>query len=653
MARRKPTVVDQVMATPPVIPGPGMVKPARPGLAPVPQPVVTPPPIPPPVLPPGPMPVGAPTPPPGPNRVEAHTFSESRPPSASRPQPLPAGEAVGRGGEGGGGPIPEVIPGPDLPPGMSPGNPTDPTKYFPGDTPPANPPDPTHPNGEWAEVDITNKTTGVTTRNWFWKAGQFGVNPPSSVSNIPPSTPPVVGAPVGGTGGTETTQTPVGRDPLSRFMDANPRPDPIRDPQGFIQWTQNLNTAMQAVPEWQRQQAAIPPVQPSTTPAQDIVNDPANQPPAGTVQPIENPDTAGQIPVTGLEPAAGTDPVSAFTTANPDPSQYTAADGATGVAAWRRDLSVAQKQRDAAAVTGDTGTAEVTPPPPLTTPADQAQQSSVIDDFISHFMQNKGDISPEEEATIRRQMGEAKNQFISSMSAKGMGLSSAEAIGEAQRGFATEAAVGQAKQHARDVGIEQSLKAAQLGVEKLRDDQGNSVNTYLANLKAQIDTGTLTLEGKKVDLARDEVTGKLKLSQEQLNETTREFNHQYNLNLTSEQFNEFLQTGRLNLDALTQDQRNALETRTEADRVMLTMRDQDIQQMLGIGKQTLENWLAGQNVDLAQGRLAFDKWAAYEGFKLDQQQVNAAWQAMSNLSDAERSKAIGQLFGTIIRFGAG
>ena len=109
-------------------------------------------------------------------------------------------------------------------------------------------------------------------------------------------------------------------------------------------------------------------------------------------------------------------------------------------------------------------------------------------------MAQHGDISPEEEATIRRDMTAAKDRALSNLSARGMGVGSGAAIAETQGQFATEAAVGQARQHARDVGMQQALQAAGMSLEHIKLVQDKMLTLRDQDIQQNLGISRLELE---------------------------------------------------------------------------------------------------------------------------------------------------------------
>jgi len=324
--------------------------------------------------------------------------------------------------------------------------------------------------------------------------------------------------------------------------------------------------------------------------------------------------------------------------------------------------ALAKGQADAAVAAagaggGGTGpvvqTAPVTEPPPAdgeTPPISAAPEFSklwddiqkklpkdrindITDQFLTNLMQSVGTLSWEEEATIRRQGSEAIQAALSGASGRGMGRSS-EATGMMVQGeFKTQEMLGAAKKSAREQGLAFGLQAAALqterqtaknnlavamsgqNIELIKNQAGQSLQEYLAKHQVEMD-----LRGATLDEAKFE---QFKLDAE------REFG----LKLDDQELKKFIETGELTLSAINIDETNRLQQLKIANDFLLTQRDQDIQEKLGISKLELEKWIAGEQIDVQKMATATQKALAMLGYNIQIEQIRAALAAAEATDD--------------------
>jgi transposase len=266
-----------------------------------------------------------------------------------------------------------------------------------------------------------------------------------------------------------------------------------------------------------------------------------------------------------------------------------------------------------------------------TTPDQKIESNEKADKFLDDLIANAGELSPEEEATLRREVQAGVQKALSGISNRGLGRSS-EALGVITQGaIAEETAVGAAKRDVREKGQQLQLRAAEIMTNRTEADRNYDLAVKSGNLDSlkNAQNQTLLQRAQQLDWSKFE---------ESKNQLEREFG----LALDDAELRKFIATGELDLKAIDLDQTNQLRRTQMANEFLLGVREQDINEKLGLAKLDMEKWMKGEDIDMAKVEVATRKFLTMFGLEHETQMVLAQLQGAKEQGKWDTWSQIGQ-----------
>lgn len=338
----------------------------------------------------------------------------------------------------------------------------------------------------------------------------------------------------------------------------------------------------------------------------------------------QNAARAAGVTITGgvnPEVGGGTTTTTPTTTPNPAQSELDAflqtspADHPGGIEGWTRQRE-ALKAKVAATTTKTTVTEG-------DTIKSRSTDSALVDDFVTKLIKDGYELSAEEEATIRREMGQATQRALSTLSARGLGRSS-EAVGAIVQGeIGAETAVGQAKARVRAEGTEAGLKASalvqsanELNLNKTVADRNYQLATRDQNLNALKNEQDVSFQDRAMDLKELDSAAAIK-----------QMEQEFGLKIDAQAWEQFKQGKELDFTAIDLDQTNTFRNAQLASDFVLKTRDQDIEQALGISRIDLERAINEKRIDLDKMELALSQVFKNLDIEIKREEIRAAVEA--------------------------
>jgi hypothetical protein len=311
-------------------------------------------------------------------------------------------------------------------------------------------------------------------------------------------------------------------------------------------------------------------------------------------------DATTQANVEGPQAETQEKTAAEFLSENPDPTQYTnPTTGESGLGAWMKERDrLRQVERDT--------------PQTETTPDQEIEADPRVDKFLDDILANAGELSPEEEATLRREVQAGVQKALSGISARGLGRSS-EALGVITQGaIAEETAVGAAKRDVREKGQQLQLRAAEIMTNRTEADRNYDLAVKSGNLDSlkNAQNQTLLQRAQQLDWSKFE-------------ESKKQLEREFGLALDDAELRKFIATGELTMKAIDLDQTNTFRNQNMANEFLLTVREQDIQQHLGLSKLDVEKWIAGENIGVEKMSLALQRAMAMAGIDVETMKIQA------------------------------
>lgn len=366
----------------------------------------------------------------------------------------------------------------------------------------------------------------------------------------------------------------------------------------------------------------------------------------------------------------------AFADENPNPNQYPG-----GVLEWNKAMDAALAQ-DAGSPTEETTeeTTEAEEPDTwddfmeevfkageglefdfsdIEALTDNPQFQAVIDELLS----GTGEISEEEESSIRRRVGESTQRALSNASARGLGRSSEAVKAMVYGEWLADFEVATRDNEISATHNENLKEAAKLLLER---SQQKSSNTFAwGGLQVQYDIANQNYQAAMRDLditairdannasIQDRVTTIQEEAQdfteEQWADTQKQWEAEFGLAFDSEKFKQMITEGQFKLDALDSDRTYHLKQVAIVNSHLEKMTELEITDKFNMSKLELQKWMAGEGFDIDEASLKLQEWGMQMGFELDLATIQAGLQAQRDANEAGWQQQTGQLFTNLAR----
>jgi hypothetical protein len=332
----------------------------------------------------------------------------------------------------------------------------------------------------------------------------------------------------------------------------------------------------------------------------------------------------------------------AYVDANPDPTQHP-----DGAPAWQGGFDAAKALDDAGDGEDGTGPDDYNDfwdqmgdwgddLPDDFDPANIGKDPAV-DRFINDLLNADWNLSDEEKFAVRKEVEEGVQAALSNLSARGLGRGSKAVqsitIGEIQ----ARLEIARKQGDLRTDLIEQQLNAVRIQAGREAQSASNFFtyrgqeydrtvadrNFYAWYREQKLDevrnAQGYSLEQRMMALKEDY----LALDQDKQAEMVRQFNEEFSMAFDAQVFDQIMRGAEFDQSVIDSDRSYELRQTALAMDWLSTQREQDIQEMLGIGKLEMERWIAGERIAIDRMGLALHHLAIMNNMDISLAQINA------------------------------
>lgn len=299
---------------------------------------------------------------------------------------------------------------------------------------------------------------------------------------------------------------------------------------------------------------------------------------------------------------------------------------------------------------------------PEGTSAEDIGQNENVSKFLDSLINADPELSPEEEGVIRRTVADATQRALSSLSARGLGRGSEAARTILQGEIMADWEVAQKKGELRQQTIDNALAA--IGVEAGRESQraqnfftyqGQQFDSTVANrnfylaVKQQNLAEVKNAQDKTFQEAANELAQNyFNLSADEQAQKVKEFESTFGLALNKQNFEQAMQTKQYDQSVIDSNRSYELNKQAQLNEWLLTTREQDIQETLGMNEIEVRKWIAGEQITLEQASQQIQTWATQLGFEIDMAQIEAGLAQAREAGESAWQQTVGSIASNVL-----